>query len=89
MPQVNVTFDIDANGILNVGAEDRTTGAAHVCKCCCTYGVWAANSHAVLSLPTAFSRRVASLDQRVRKAQLHTSLSYIPARVETQVKVKQ
>jgi len=26
MPQVEVTFDIDANGILNVSAEDKTTG---------------------------------------------------------------
>ena len=26
VPQINVTFDIDANGILNVSAEDRTTG---------------------------------------------------------------
>ncbi len=26
MPQVEVTFDIDANGILNVSAKDRTTG---------------------------------------------------------------
>ncbi len=27
VPQVHVTFDMDANGILNVGAEDKTTGA--------------------------------------------------------------
>eukprot|EP00898_Chlorokybus_atmophyticus_P007232 jgi/Chlat1/750/Chrsp104S08608 len=26
VPQINVCFDIDANGILNVSAEDRTTG---------------------------------------------------------------
>lgn len=26
MPQINVTFDIDANGILNVSAEDKTAG---------------------------------------------------------------
>jgi L1 cell adhesion molecule like protein len=26
VPQVNVTFDVDANGILNVSAEDKTTG---------------------------------------------------------------
>ena len=26
MPQVEVTFDIDANGILHVGAKDKTTG---------------------------------------------------------------
>lgn len=26
VPQVEVTFDIDANGILNVGAEDKSTG---------------------------------------------------------------
>merc|ERR1719384_2517446 len=25
-PQIEVTFDIDANGILNVSAEDRTSG---------------------------------------------------------------
>lgn len=27
VPQINVIFDIDANGILNVSAEDKTTGA--------------------------------------------------------------
>ena len=26
VPQINVIFDIDANGILNVSAEDKTTG---------------------------------------------------------------
>ena len=26
MPQVEVTFDIDANGILNVNAKDKATG---------------------------------------------------------------
>lgn len=26
VPQINVTFDIDANGILNVSAEDKTAG---------------------------------------------------------------
>ena len=29
VPQINVTFDIDANGILNVSAEDRTTGKSN------------------------------------------------------------
>lgn len=28
VPQIEVTFEIDANGILNVGAEDKGTGAA-------------------------------------------------------------
>ena len=27
IPQIEVTFDIDANGILNVGAQDKATGA--------------------------------------------------------------
>src|SRR5919206_1947971 len=27
MPQIEVTFDIDANGILNVSAKDKATGA--------------------------------------------------------------
>jgi L1 cell adhesion molecule like protein len=27
VPQINVIFDIDANGILNVSAEDKTSGA--------------------------------------------------------------
>merc|ERR1719231_1584259 len=26
VPQINICFDIDANGILNVTAEDKTTG---------------------------------------------------------------
>ena len=32
MPQVEVTFDIDANGILNVTAKDKTTGKANSIK---------------------------------------------------------
>ena len=35
VPQINVTFDMDANGILNVGAEDKTTGAPAVADVCC------------------------------------------------------
>lgn len=30
VPQIEVTFEIDANGILNVGAEDKGTGAASI-----------------------------------------------------------
>jgi molecular chaperone DnaK len=26
VPQIEVTFDIDANGILHVGAKDKATG---------------------------------------------------------------
>jgi molecular chaperone DnaK len=26
MPQIEVTFDIDANGIVNVSAKDKATG---------------------------------------------------------------
>ena len=29
VPQINVTFDMDANGILNVNAEDKTTGGEY------------------------------------------------------------
>ena len=29
VPQINVVFDIDANGILNVSAKDETTGLHH------------------------------------------------------------
>ncbi len=32
MPQVEVTFDIDANGILNVSAQDKATGKAQTIK---------------------------------------------------------
>ncbi len=32
MPQIEVTFDIDANGILNVTAKDKTTGKANSIK---------------------------------------------------------
>jgi hypothetical protein len=30
-PQIEVTFEIDANGILNVAAEDKGTGASSLC----------------------------------------------------------
>ncbi len=33
VPQIEVTFEIDANGILNVGAEDKGTGM-HTAGCC-------------------------------------------------------
>ncbi|CEO96153.1 unnamed protein product (mitochondrion) [Plasmodiophora brassicae] len=29
VPQIEVTFDLDANGILNVSAEDKSTGKSH------------------------------------------------------------
>ena len=29
VPQISVSFDVDANGILNVSAEDKTTGTFH------------------------------------------------------------
>lgn len=32
MPQVEVTFDVDANGILNVTAKDKTTGKSQTIK---------------------------------------------------------
>jgi molecular chaperone DnaK len=32
MPQIEVTFDIDANGILNVSARDKATGKEHKVK---------------------------------------------------------
>ena len=33
VPQITVTFDIDANGILNVTAEDKTTGSCPTLSC--------------------------------------------------------
>ena len=33
VPQINVTFDMDANGILNVSAEDKTTGTPKPAEC--------------------------------------------------------
>jgi molecular chaperone DnaK len=32
-PQIEVTFDIDANGILNVSAKDKSTGKANTITC--------------------------------------------------------
>merc|ERR1712151_641990 len=29
VPQIEVTFDLDSNGILNVGASDKTTGKSN------------------------------------------------------------
>lgn len=39
MPQVEVTFDIDANGILNVTAKDKATGKANSIKITATSGL--------------------------------------------------
>ena len=39
MPQVEVTFDIDANGILNVTAKDKSTGKAQSIKIQATSGL--------------------------------------------------
>ena len=42
VPQINVVFDIDANGILNVSAEDKTTGAPMclmLCSCLLVSGL--------------------------------------------------
>src|SRR3546814_20253282 len=32
VPQIEVTFDIDANGIVNVGAKDKSTGKAQTIR---------------------------------------------------------
>ncbi len=39
MPQVEVSFDIDANGILNVTAKDKTTGKANSIKITASSGL--------------------------------------------------
>lgn len=39
MPQVEVTFDVDANGILNVTARDKTTGKANSIKITASSGL--------------------------------------------------
>lgn len=39
MPQVEVTFDIDANGILNVSAKDKTTGKTNSIKITASSGL--------------------------------------------------
>ena len=36
VPQIEVTFEIDANGILNVGAEDKGTGVRAAPACLLT-----------------------------------------------------
>ena len=36
VPQINVGFDMDANGILNVSAEDKTTGKPYLADCGCS-----------------------------------------------------
>ena len=41
VPQIEVTFDIDANGFLNVSAADKTTGKSN--------GIWINNDKARLS----------------------------------------
>src|SRR5574343_2096747 len=38
-PQVEVTFDVDANGILNVTAKDKATGKANSIKITATSGL--------------------------------------------------
>lgn len=39
MPQIEVTFDIDANGILNVKAKDKSTGKEQSIKIEATSGL--------------------------------------------------
>ncbi|MEN9614446.1 MAG: hypothetical protein RLZZ347_753 [Candidatus Parcubacteria bacterium] len=39
MPQIEVTFDIDANGILNVTAKDKTTGKSNSIKITASSGL--------------------------------------------------
>ena len=58
VPQINVAFDIDANGILNVSAEDRTTGkkvGRHMGLASSSRGWWVASLFAPLqpALPDA------------------------------------
>src|SRR6185369_14571687 len=39
MPQIEVTFDVDANGILSVTAKDKATGKANSIKITATSGL--------------------------------------------------
>ena len=48
VPQINVVFDIDANGILNVSAEDKTTGVYLLCIRSCQFS----GECCALSFPT-------------------------------------
>ncbi len=48
IPQVEVTFDIDANGIVNVHAKDKGTGKeqqSNFCLAECTVCVFSASTH--------------------------------------------
>ena len=47
VPQINVVFDIDANGILNVSAEDKTTGG-------CSLPCWMVQRKCTLSTSQNF-----------------------------------
>ena len=40
VPQIEVTFDIDANGILNVSAKDKATGKAQSIVIKASSGLW-------------------------------------------------
>jgi hypothetical protein len=46
VPQITVTFDVDANGILNVSAEDKTTGNKNKITITNDKGAWAAAANA-------------------------------------------
>ena len=49
VPQINVAFDVDANGILNVTAEDKTSGEAAADRYCSVAWTWGAASIDVAS----------------------------------------
>jgi molecular chaperone DnaK len=69
MPQVEVTFDIDANGILHVSAKDRATGKEQKIRIEASSGLSEAEIEKMVKDAESHSRaRTSSARRRSRRA---------------------
>ncbi len=58
MPQIEVTFDIDANGILTVSAKDKATGRAQEIKITGSSGLSEEEINNMVKMPNFTKKKI-------------------------------
>ena len=76
VPQIEVTFDIDANGILNVSAKDKATGKEQRITITASSGLSRTRSTRCRGRPRRTPTRTAGGARRSRHATRRTILAY-------------
>jgi molecular chaperone DnaK len=76
VPQVEVTFDIDANGIVNVSARDKGTGKEQQIRIQASGGLSDADIDKMVRDAEQFARRTRSVARRLSRATRRTASSH-------------